>query len=117
MRDVFCSIGQLAGMYRNFKSVIQVFIRIIFRGIGRQEKYLNFLLVLFQPGCGKLAMMNLQIVQDQEHFLLRSTDQTLLVHAVLIEHKTNLALAADCRNHIYPLTPGLHWQHGRTALR
>ncbi len=57
-------------MYRNFKSVIQVFIRIIFWSIWWQEKYLNFLLVLIQPGCGKLAMMNFQIVQDQEHFSL-----------------------------------------------
>ncbi len=124
MRDVFCSIGQLSGMYRNFKSVIQVFIRIIFWSIWWQEKYLNFLLVLIQPGCGKLAMMNFQIVQDQEHFSLWITDQTrheadqtLLVHAVRIEHKTNLALAADCRNHIDPLPLGFHQQYRRTALR
>jgi hypothetical protein len=44
-------------------------------------------------------MMDLQIVQNQEHFPLRSADQTLheadqplLVHGVRIEHKTNLMM-------------------------
>ena len=54
-------------MYRNFKSVIQVFIRIVFRSIGRQEKHLNFDLVVFRSGRSKLAVMDFQIVQDQEH--------------------------------------------------
>ena len=40
----------------------------------------------------------------------------LLVHGVLIDHKTNLALAADRRDHIDPLPRRLHRQHGRTAL-
>ena len=62
-------------MYRNFKSVIQVFIRIIFWSIWWQEKYLNFLLVLIQPGCGKLAMLNFQIAQDQEHLRLTFESQ------------------------------------------
>ncbi len=104
--------------------MIQVFIRIVFRSIGWQEKHLNFILVLFQPCCNKLAMMDLQVVQDQEHFLLRGTDQTLheadqplLVHGVLINHKTNLALAAERRNHIDPPPFRLHRQHRRTALR
>ena len=111
-------------MYRKLQSMIQVFIRIVFRGIWRQEKHLNFILVLFQPCCSKLTMMDLQIVQNQEHFPLRSADQTLheadqplLVHSVLIDHKTNLALAADCGDHIDPLTLRLHRQHGRTPLR
>ena len=104
--------------------MIQVFIRIVFRSIGWQEEHLNFILMLFQPFGSQLAMMDLQIVQDQEHFLLRSTNQTihktnqpLLVHGVLIDHKANLALTADCRNHIDPPPLRLYWQHGRTALR
>ena len=56
-------------MDRNLQSMIQVFIRIVFRGIGRQEKHLNFILVVFQPGRGKFAVMDLQIVQNQEHLL------------------------------------------------
>ena len=40
MRDVFHSIGQLARMNRNLQSMIQVFIRIVFRSVGRQEKHL-----------------------------------------------------------------------------
>lgn len=110
-------------MYGNFQGVIQIFIRIVLRSIGRQEKYLDFLLVLFQPDCGKFAMVNLQIIQNQEHFLLRGTDQTLheaneplLVHGVLIDHKTDIALAADRRDHIDSLPLRLYWQYGRPAL-
>ena len=68
-------------------------------------------------------MMDLQVVQAQENFLSRGADQALhkadqplLVHGVLIEHKTDLALTADCRNHIDPLPLRLHRQHWRTAL-
>ncbi len=32
-------------------------------------KHFNFILVLFQPGCSKLAVMDVQIVQNQEHLL------------------------------------------------
>ena len=67
--------------------------------------------------------MDLQIVQDQEYFLFRSTDQALhesdqplLVHGVLIDHKMDLALTADRRNHIDPLPLCFHRQHWRTAL-
>lgn len=111
-------------MDRNLQSMIQVLIGIVFRSIRRQEEHLNFILVLFQPSRSKLAMMELQIVQNQEHFPLRSADQTLheadqplLVHGFRIEHKTNLALAADCRDHIDPLSFGFHRQHRRTAFR
>ena len=47
--------------------MIQVFIRIIFRSIGQQEKHLNFDLVVFQPGRSKFAVMDFRIVQNQEH--------------------------------------------------
>ena len=121
--DVVRSIGQLARMNRTLQRMIQIFIRVIFRSIGRQKKHLNFLLVLLQPGRSKPAMMDLQIVQDQKHFLPRGANQTfheadqpLLVHGVLIEHKTNLALAADCGDHIDPLPLRFHRKHWRPAL-
>lgn len=47
---------------------------------------------------------------------LHKSDQPLLVHGVLIDHKTDLALTADRRNHIDPLPLRLHRQHWRTAL-
>ena len=110
-------------MNENLQSMIQVFVWIVFRSVGRQEKHLNFILVLLQPGRSKLAMMYLQVVQNQEYFLFRGADQALhksdqplLVHGVLIDHKTDLALTADRRNHIDPLPLRLHRQHWRTAL-
>ena len=46
----------------------------------------------------------------------RAAGKTLLVNGVLIDHKTDLALTADRRNHIDPLPLRLHRQHWRTAL-
>ena len=123
MGNVFQSVGQLTGMYRNLQRVIQIFVRVVFRSIGRQKKHLNVIFLLLQPSRDKLAMMDLQIIQNQEHFPLRAVDQTLheadqtlLIHGILIDHKTNLPLTADRRNHIDPLAFRLHRQHGRMAL-
>lgn len=51
--------------------MIQVFIRIIFRSIGRQEKHLNFILVVFQPGRSKLFPQFLE-PYDLPAYLLES---------------------------------------------
>ena len=110
-------------MHRNLQSVIQIFVRVVFRRIGRQKKHLNFILSFLQPGRDKLAMMNLQIVQNQEHFPFRVADQTLqeadqalLVHGVLINHETDFPLTVDRRNHIDALSFRFHRQHGRMTL-
>lgn len=110
-------------MHRNLQNVIQIFIRVVFRSIGRQKKHLHFILMFFQPGRDKLAMMNLQIVQNQEHFPFRAADQTLqeadqplLVHGVLINHEADFPLTVEGRDHIDPLSFRFHWQHRRTAL-
>ena len=111
-------------MDRNLQSMIQVLIGIVFRSIRRQEEHLNFILVLFQPSRSKLAMMDLLFRSDQKHLLFGGTnqalhklDQPLLVHGVLIDHKPDLALTADRRDHIDPLPLRFHRQHGRMALR
>ena len=115
-------IGNMTGMYGNFQSMIQILIQVVFRRIRRQEKRFD-LLVLFQPGSNRLAMMDLQVIQNQEYLLLRRTnqplhklDQSLLVHGILINHKAHLALAADGRDHIDPLPFRLHGKYRRTAL-
>ena len=102
--------------------MIQVFVWMVFWSIGQQEKHLIFIFVLFQPGRSKLAMMDLQIVQDQEYFLFRGADQTfhesdqpLLVHGVLIDHKLDFALTVDCGEHIDPLPLRFYRQYRRTA--
>ena len=43
--------------------MIQIFIRVVFRCVERQEEHLHPLLVLLQPGRSKLAVMRLQIIQ------------------------------------------------------
>lgn len=67
--------------------------------------------------------MNLQIIQDQKYFFLRCTDQaahksnqTLLVHGFLIQHKTYIPLTGQSGDHIEPLLPGLYRQHRRMPL-
>ena len=59
MKDVTRRIGWVARMDRKLQSMIQIFIRVVFRSIGRQEKYFNFIRVFFQPSRNKLAVMNL----------------------------------------------------------
>lgn len=123
MKDIPCRIWKISRMYREFQRMIEVFVRIVFRGVGRQEKHLNFFLVFFQPGFNKFAMMNLQVIQNQEHLPLRRADQALhkldqppLIHGVLIDHETHIALAADCRKHIDPFPFCFHRQHRRLSF-
>lgn len=123
MIDISRRIWEISRMYREFQRMVEVFIRIVFRGVGRQEKHLNFLLAFLQPGFNKFAMMNLQVIQNQEHLPLRCADQSLhkldqppLIHSVLIDHETHIAPAADCRKHIDPFPLCFHRQHRRLSL-
>lgn len=56
--------------------MIQIFIRVVFRRIWWQEKRFN-LLVLFLSDSNKLAMMDLQVIRNQEDLLFRRTKQLL----------------------------------------
>ena len=47
---------------------------------------------------------------------LHEADEPLLVHGVLIDHKMDIALTADRRDHIDSLPLRLYWQYGRPAL-
>ena len=55
-------------MNRNLQNMMQVFIRIIFRSIGRQEQHLNFILVFFQPGRSKFAVMDVRLSRIRNTF-------------------------------------------------
>ena len=50
-----------------FKISIQIFIGIVFRRVWRQIEYFNFLMVLSKPISYSYAVVNLMIIQDQEH--------------------------------------------------
>ena len=100
--NILNGVGNISGVYRKLQGMIQIFVRVVFRRIRRQEKHFNLLLVLFKPGGSKLTMMDLQVIQNQEDLLFRRTNQplhksnqSLLVHGILIDHKADLALAAD----------------------
>ena len=64
MRDILCCIWKIPRMYREFQRMVKVFVRIVLRSVGRQEKHLHWLLVFFQPSGNKLSMMDLQIIQN-----------------------------------------------------
>ena len=102
MGDVLRGVGQLTRMHGKLQSMIQIFVRVVFRSVGRKKKDLYFILTLFQPSRNKLTMMHLQIVQNQEDFPLRAVDQppqeadqALLVHGVLVDHETDFPLTVD----------------------
>lgn len=110
-------------MNGELQSMIEIFIRIIFRGIRRQEEDLNLLPVFLQPGSYQLSMMHLQIIQNQEYLLggridqpSQKLDQPLLVHRPLIDHISYAALLIDGGEHIDTLSFGFHWQYGRVPF-
>ena len=122
--DIDCRIWELPCMYRELQRMVEIFIGIIFWGIRRQEEELDLLLVFFQPGRNEFSMMNLQIVQNQKYLSLRcgnqaphKLDQPPLIHVLLVHHKADIALAADCRNHIDPLPLCLYRQNRRMSFR
>ena len=75
--DIFCRVRELSSMYGKLQTMIEIFIRIIFRGIRGQEEDLYFLPVFFQPGSHQFPMMHFQIIQNQEYLFLGCAKQLL----------------------------------------
>ena len=123
MPDIVLGMRQSAGMDRSLQSMVKVFIRVALRRIGRQEKEFQLIPVLIQPCRDLFPMMDFQIVQDQKNFVLRCTnqaahksDQPLLVHGFLIQHKAYLSLTGQSGDHIEPFLLGFYRQHRRMPL-
>ena len=72
MDDIPDRNREVAGMDTLFEAMIQIFIRIAFRGVRRKKKHLYFIFVTLQPGIHQFAVMHAQIVQNQEYFLSES---------------------------------------------
>ena len=103
MDNIIRSKRKLPGMNTQLQPMIQILVRIAFRGIGRQEKHLNPRFVPFQPGTHKLAVMHTQIVHDKEYLSLGFCNQTahkfyqfLLIHRITVNHVPQTSLLADC---------------------
>lgn len=60
-----------------FEVGVGPFIGIAFRAVTGQVEHLNVLNVFGQPLFKRFAVMHTQVVQDQQHFLLLSLDQSL----------------------------------------
>ncbi len=59
MADIAFGLRQAARMDRELERVVEIFIRIALRGIGRQKEQFDFILAPVQPGCGLFPMMYL----------------------------------------------------------
>nr|WP_293279335.1 hypothetical protein [Oscillibacter sp.] len=59
MADIAFGLRQAARMDRELQRVMEIFVWIALRGIGRQKEQLDFIPMLVQPGCILFPMMYL----------------------------------------------------------
>lgn len=103
--------------------VVQIFIGIVFRRIGRQEKERDPVLVRFHPLLHLIAVMHLQIVDDKEDLVRDVLDQgfhemnhAIRIHGIRVQQKVQLPPVADRRNHIDVHLDRLNLQNRRLTL-
>ena len=120
MDNILDGNREISGMDTLFEAMIQIFIRITFWGVRREEKDLYSILVTLQPGIHQFAVMHAQIVQDQEYFFIRicsqpshELDQFLLIHGIFIDHIAQIPPKADRRDHIHPFPLRFHRKNRR----
>lgn len=85
-------------MHGELQGVVEVFVRIVFRGVWRQIESFDLRFVALQPSLHQLAVMHAQVVHDEEDFPLRCADQTPhklnespLIHTLPVYHKSYAA--------------------------
>lgn len=85
---------------------ILTFVRIELQAVAGQLEHLNLGGVLAQPRVNWLAVMQLQLVQDQEYLAigfrdqgLGELDQTFVVERAIDDHPTGFALVGHCGEH------------------
>ena len=72
--EIIAGLGTRLVLDRLLQIVVEIFIRIVFRRIGREIKDLDFDLVARQPILNRLGVMDTQIVDNQKDLLLRVLD-------------------------------------------
>jgi len=107
VRDIGSCVRKPSGMYRELQRMVEILIRIILRSVWGQKEHLDFLPMPFQPSCDEFPVVNFQIIQNKEYLLPRQTNQTthkfdesLLVHCISINHKTDVPLITDRCYHV-----------------
>ena len=101
----FVAVGRLGGNSR-LQARVEHLIGVEFRAVAGQVEHLNVFLVLLQPRLDQLGVMNLQVVQHQEHLgslvfagLLRQpfheVDQDGGIHGALKDLGAHLAPVGD----------------------
>ena len=116
--------GRLLSTGIAFDVAVEQFVRVVLRRIGREVEKLNSILMLLQPGHDLLRVVDTKVVKDQEDFLLAVRDQTgheidqlIRVHAVLVQHKSQLSTLGNGRQHLDLQLLGFNSDHGRLPLR
>lgn len=94
-------------MHPSLQITIEIFVRVQFRGIGREKKEFDVLRIILQPCLDYSGMMDTQIVQNEKDLSLRILEQLLdefrqhlRIHAVLVHHESHLPLIGDGRDHV-----------------
>jgi len=75
--EIIAGLGTRLILDRLLQIVVEIFIRVVFRRIGREIKDLDFDLVARQPILNRLGMMDAQIVDNQKDLLLRVLEEPL----------------------------------------
>lgn len=103
---------------------IQALVWIQFRAVTGQIEHLDLILMLGQPRLDFACMVNLQVVQDQEHLAVRALDQSLEeadqkigVHRPLEYLPAHLALVRHRRNQTQALALVVHPNNKRLPFR
>ena len=90
--EIGLCLGLPLGSNRLFQVIVQVFVWIVLRRIGREEKQPDSILVFLYPILYKFPVVDLEVVQNDVDFTrnileqpLQKLDQLLLIHAFLTE--------------------------------
>ena len=67
----------LVSMHSTLQIVVQILVGIQFRRVRRQIEHLDLFFVFVEPGLDRLAVMDPQVVEDEDHLATGFLDQSL----------------------------------------
>ena len=95
----------LISMHGTLQIVVQILGWIQFRWVRKQMEHLDLFFV-FEPRLDRLAAIDPQVVEDQNHLTaniphqsFHELDEALAVQGIVIEHESKLCSIVDCRDH------------------
>ena len=112
--------GRGVGVQSSLEVAIHEFIRIQFRRVTREKEDLDAFFVILEPGLNDFAVVNPEVVEDQEHLpssvlhqSLHEPYQYLNRHRFLVHHESHGAAIINRRDQVDPLSFGLRQDKDR----